>query len=220
MRVVGADDEAVALVVHPVFVSRPARGYQRWLDHRLRRWYKPLLRGNVVARADDDVLLRRGERQAHEEAWIGLLVDYGVAFDGFAECVQAYLVWAPVLVQHHVEERRVPGVPHDRSGGVLDSVSKQIVSGQILDCYRVSLRAVGVGTVGEQSAVVAHRHRPKSKVLEAFRQRRFIQDRLSSVGRRLPRVQVVGGPALPDAILASFPVAPLVVPLATLPGHA
>ena len=220
VRVVGAYHEAVALMVHPIFVSRPTWGYQDGLRSGIGCGYKPLLRSNVVTRADHDVLLRRGERQTDEETGVGFGVDYGVAFSRFAEYMQARLVRAPVLVQHDVEEAGVVRSPHDASGGVLDSVFRQIASGQILDCYRVSLGAVGIGAVGEHIAVVAHRHRSKLEVLGAFRQRRLIQNRLRVGGRSLPRVRVGGGPTLPDAILASFFVTPLVVPFATFPGHA
>ena len=220
MRVVRANDESVALVVHPVLMPRSSRGYQDRLGSRVGCRNESGLRGDMVARTDHYVLLRGCARQTDEEARIGFGVDYGVAFDGFAECVQTHLVRAPILVQHDVEEACVVSGPHDTSGGVLDFVFQQIAGGQILDCNRVSLGPIGIGAVCKHISVVADGHRSKIEVFQASSQHRFVQNRLRVIGRGLPRVRTGGGPASPCPILASLFIAPIVVPSAAFPRHA
>ena len=53
--VVGADDESVALMVHRILVSVPARRDQQRAGARIRRGYETQLGSDVIPGRDDDI---------------------------------------------------------------------------------------------------------------------------------------------------------------------
>ena len=146
--VVGADDEAVALVVHRVFVAGAAGSNQERRGLRGRRGHEAHLGSDVVAGGDDGVLPGSGGRQPDEEAGIRLLVYDEVLCRRLAEDMPANLPRAPVLVHHGIEERGVVGCPHRASHGSLDFVLPHLPGVQVLYCHPVPLGAVGIRAVG------------------------------------------------------------------------
>ena len=193
--VVGADDEAVALMVHGVFVACPARGDEAGLGVQIIGRDQVRLGGHMVGGVDDDVLLGCRSRDAHEKARIRLFVNDGVLGCRLAQPMAAHLVGAPVIIDHRVEKRRVVRGPYRGADGVFDGILEQFVAAEVLDHEAKTLRAIGVRAVGHQLAAVAHRQCSKAEVLKALCQLGLIENRLGILSRCQPSVRDVRRPA-------------------------
>ena len=223
VRVVGADDESVALVIDRVFVSRLPRRNDHGSALRIGRRHQAHFGCNVVRSGDDDVLAGGRERDAGEKARIVFLIDHrvrvGLRRVLIAQRVQADLIGPPLVVEQRVEERRIVRRPHRIALGVLDDVRQQFSGLQILDAQRETFAAARIRAVGEQTPVVGNRERAKAKVVVAFRKRRFVENHLGLGGRAVARAVAVRWPTRPDAVLLVLLEAPLVVEGAVLHRH-
>ena len=218
--VIGPDDETVALVVNrvlvPYFPGSNQYRFGRWIIRR----DQPVLAGDVVAGANDDVFVGVGARDPEEESRIGLLIYQGVLFDRSAKDVAANLVRVSGLVQLGVIEVRVIRGPDSPSPGFLDGVGKYFPGSQVFDDHGVAFRPIGICAVNDFRPVLGHRKGSQAEVLEPLSQFRLIQEHDRVVRRPLASFGVRGGPSQPFPVLAPLAVFPLVVPVPALAGQA
>ena len=214
--VVGLDDETVALVIEMVLVSGAARRYDARLPGRIGRGDQVGLGGHVIRGVDHHVVLRRGQRNADEEAGVLLFVDDGVGCFGVADDVTTHLIRPPLLVDDGREQHRVVRGPHGATLGVVDDVVEQLPAVEVLDAQREALGARRVGAVGQQTSVVGHGERPAPEIPAAGGERRFVEDDVRGAGRPLLRAGVLRRPPRPYAVLRTFGESPLVVERAVL----
>ena len=219
VRVVGLDDEAVALVIHLVLVLHaPRRDHQR-RPRRIVRGDETRFAGHMVPGGDDHIAPRSRAPNADEEARVLFLVDHPVLRNRRAEGVQAHLIGPPLFVHHGVEERRVVGRPHRIALRILDGFGEQLAGVQVLHAQREALGAAGVRAVRQQAAVVGGGQGAQAKVLGLPRQRRLVQDHLRLRGGAGRGVGVRRRPPRPNAVLPARFEAPLVVVAVLLDGH-
>ena len=181
MRVVGADEEAVAGVLQLVLVARLARGDQPRLRRRLVRLEHAQLAGHVVARGDHDEAPRVGLADADEEGAVGLLVDRAVVARGRAQDMGLDPEGAQVLVELDVEQGLAVGRPDHRAAGVGERVVEHPAAVDLLDGDGEALGAVGIGAVGQQGLVRADVEIAQGEVVVALGQRRLVEDQLLAV---------------------------------------
>ena len=212
VRVVGGDDESVALVVDVVFVADAPRGDQRGLSVGIVRGQQVRFVGDLIAGRDDDVAFGRSLAEIDPKAAVGLFVDHLVPLGRLPHRVATHLVGAPVLVRHAVEQGRVVRRPHRVAERVFHGFREHIAAGQILDEHGVALGAAGIGAVRQVATVVADRKRAEVEILMSLGQGRLVEHRLRGVG-------FVCRPAGPYPVLGTGREPPLVVIVSVLDGH-
>ena len=217
--IVGLDDEAVALVIESVVVARASAGDQRWRLGGVGGGNEMCLGGNVVGAADYHVTLRRGESEVYEEARVLFLVNDHVIRRRLAETVKPHLKGPPLLVERGVEEGAVVCGPHRIALGVLDDVSQQSISGEILDAQGEAFSPRCIRAVRQQAVVVGDGQRAQAEILRVGGQRRFVENHLRLGGRIVLNAKR-RWPTGPNAILAFALEAPLVVVGAIAHRHA
>ena len=151
---VGADEQPVAAMLHPVDQQRRARLHEAQGGVRRPSVEQPDLGGLVVAHGhvEEGAGLRLADMD--EVAGIGLRVDGLVLALPRADAVAHHLGGAVVGVHRHVPEARAVRGPDRLAGGRLDPVVEIEAGGDVAHPDRVEFRALGVGAPGEPGVVV------------------------------------------------------------------
>ena len=152
---------------------------------------------------------------------VGFVEDALVLVGGPAEPVAPDLVRAHRRVLTGVEHGLPVGRPRRGVAGVVDRVGQVGARCEISEPQRVSLGAVVIDAVDEQTLVVADREHPKMQELVSLRERVLVEDHVAGSGGRLrqcrgsvERALRIGEAAM-DSVLASLggpaPVPPAAV---------
>ncbi len=211
MRVVSVDVEHVLTLVDIVLYPLDARFHEDLLAQRIVCGEEADLAGLMVAAADQQPFLVRGERGSDAESFVVLVVEFDVVFQRLAQPVQTGIVDPPLLGGQRVDQRLVVRHPDEAGQSAGDLIRQELAGGQILDPRREAFRAVVVHRIGQQPAVGAGGDGAQVEVFLALRQRHFVEDQF--VGAAV--VDRADGTAPPllvfRALLELDPVEPVAV---------
>ncbi len=151
-----------------------------------------VLGGRLRPRRDHQVPVGAAAAHADPEATVGLVEHQLVVGLVGADPVPPHLVGAPGVVDGRVVEVAAVGAPRDATEHARDHVGEEVAGGEVLDPHGVPLVAVGVGRVGEEPVVEAHRRGTHGEELVSLGELVEVQQELLAGQRRLVRRGVLG----------------------------
>ncbi|PAV70337.1 hypothetical protein WR25_09833 [Diploscapter pachys] len=193
--IVGVDEERAVVRVDVIFAAFLAGRDQDRRGEGIVGGQQPHFAGDVIAGADDDPLAiaRLGDGDAI--AFVILVEQLDVVFDGRAEPVEARIVGAPLVVGDAVEEARIVGGPDDLGQHAGDDLGQMLAGGKVLHAHLEPLGAAVVDRIGEQPPVVADRKGAEAEIFLALGEGRLVEQQFVRPAR--------DGLAPPFAILAA-----------------